>query len=173
VPDRVWLTRQRENPTMERLNDCVGYIRSLVKSIPPEAGSVSLRQKMTSLSGSLIDTLLELERCLSSKSIRRHILRWLGFLAVVLHRIKLLRGPTQGESPLLSDLIVSMRTLKGAGDNDYPTGCHCDWPPSSHEDNMWTFVETLLSHIDHVFSGCKENRVRYEAAAAAEQERTM
>jgi hypothetical protein len=165
--DTTWLTLQREKPTMERLNDCVKYIKSLLHSIPHEARSVSLREKTSALSRALNDRLVELEKCLTSRSNRRHILRWLGFLAVVLYRVKSLHC-TQGRPSLLSDLIWSMRKLKATGDKEYPTGCRCDWPPSSHKDDTWPFIETLLSHIDHVFAGFKEKRVRYEEAAAAE-----
>jgi hypothetical protein len=80
VLDTTWLTLQREKPTMARLRESVRYIRSLQQSLPQEAGSVSLGQKMTVLTDTLDDTLEELEQCLTSKSIRIHISRWLGFL---------------------------------------------------------------------------------------------
>jgi hypothetical protein len=64
-----------------------------------------------------------------------------------------------------------MDALKARGDRDYPTGCQCCWQFSSHRDNMWSFMETLLNHINDVFAGFMENRMRYEEAAAAERER--
>jgi hypothetical protein len=130
--DKTWLTTQRECPTMKRLEDCVRYIKILQQTFPKHADSESLREKLTALTYTVDYTLYDLRNCFDCRSIRLHILRWLGFLAVVLCRVKSIRGANQGVSFMFSDLTKSMDALKARGDRDYPTGCQCCWQFSSH-----------------------------------------
>jgi hypothetical protein len=125
------------------------------------------------LINTLDDKLAEIKTCLSCVGFRIHTFRWLGLLAVVLYRFSIVER-TNPQASTSFDLIVSIIRLKEKGDMDYPTRCDCDWIGYNHQwhtTDGWSFTERLLDHIDHVFSGYKENRPSYEAAALAEQEK--
>lgn len=165
-----WLTKQREAPSLRRLNDCVRYIKLLQQDILQQAHSSSPAERLTAFTNTLDDTPPELQKCLGCKSVRIHTITWFGFLAVVLYRIKAKRPTTPYASLLFSDLIEPMRKLKTKSDKDFATGCHCDWHPVSAADDVWPFIETLLSNTEHVFAGIKNKRDHWEAVALAERE---